>query len=431
VSRRAPRIAWRIALLSGMAAAVTALLSSLVPLVVLAISLDGSDGRSALLLVDSVKKGFERVRRTEPDVEKAARALFDEAAFADVTAEVWAASLLLAARGPGPLIGPAGEPPDRSARREGERIVVRDAGPDGLGISVAVPRSFSATVRRQMNLAFLVSALPVSILAGLVTSRWTHRALSPLSTLAVEVAARTPTLAWTPLVAPSADEEIVRLTDAFNATGGRLVAALSGERAFSAQASHALRTPLTRLAAHTSGDRGPVGRSIRTLQRLVDGLLLIVRRETSLHEHGFSVNIADVARQVASESDFPARLVVRAADEVFVRGDEDLLVAAVEHLVDNALKYAPAGSDIELSVREHEGLVMVAVKDEGPGLDDDERERVFEPFVRGRQAGAVDGSGLGLTLVRRIAEGHGGSVRAEKDGRGTRFEIRLPGWKPL
>ena len=113
-----------------------------------------------------------------------------------------------------------------------------------------------------------------------------------------------------------------------------------------------------------------------------------------------------------------------------MRGDEELLAAALEHLLDNAFAYAPAGTAIRLSAVGSGASVVLAVTDEGPGLAPGETDRVFEPFVRGSAAGASDGSGLGLALVRRIAEAHGGLVRAVTAGAGTRFEIVLPAWRP-
>ena len=143
-----------------------------------------------------------------------------------------------------------------------------------------------------------------------------------------------------------------------------------------------------------------------------------------------TANAADLLRQVAASRAGRSRLFeVEASDEVLVRGDEELLLAAVEHLVDNAVAYSPPGTTVHLAAGERDGTVTISVRDEGPGVASDDLERIFEPFVRGTTSGRTSGSGLGLALVRRIAAGHGGSVRAVPSGAGTSFEVNLPAWR--
>jgi signal transduction histidine kinase len=98
----------------------------------------------------------------------------------------------------------------------------------------------------------------------------------------------------------------------------------------------------------------------------------------------------------------------------------------VRILLDNALRYAPAGEPIDVSCGQDGGRVMVEVADRGPGVPEDERERIFERFHRGRKAGAEHGFGLGLAIGRELAERMGGTlVLAESEG-GARFRLTLP-----
>jgi two-component system sensor histidine kinase SenX3 len=114
-----------------------------------------------------------------------------------------------------------------------------------------------------------------------------------------------------------------------------------------------------------------------------------------------------------------------------VLGDETLLTTAVHNLVANAVQYSPANGHVGIGARSRDGVVEIAVTDQGVGIPDDEIDRVFERFYRGdparsRQTGGT-GTGLGLSIVKHIAENHGGEVRVwSRPGRGSTFTIRLP-----
>ena len=112
-----------------------------------------------------------------------------------------------------------------------------------------------------------------------------------------------------------------------------------------------------------------------------------------------------------------------------VKADPVLLEQALVNVLDNAAKYAPAGTAIRIAAERSEGLVRLVVEDEGPGIPEAERERVFDMFYRVREGdGAGKGTGLGLAIARGILEAHGGTIRAlsGREGRGTRIEIGLP-----
>ncbi|MCU1472150.1 cell wall metabolism sensor histidine kinase WalK [Amnibacterium sp.] len=124
-------------------------------------------------------------------------------------------------------------------------------------------------------------------------------------------------------------------------------------------------------------------------------------------------------------------VVVGKRSGLFVLGDETLLTTAVHNLVANAVQYSPPNGHVGIGARSRDGVVEIAVTDQGVGIPDEEIDRVFERFYRGdparsRQTGGT-GTGLGLSIVKHIAENHGGEVRVwSRPGRGSTFTIRLP-----
>ena len=222
---------------------------------------------------------------------------------------------------------------------------------------------------------------------------------------------------------------------------------------FAANVSHELKTPLALvrmfgemlLAGRVASEEKRrqylqiiVSESER-LTALIDNVLDFAKVERGKAAYDFSLGRAEgaVARAVdvlrhRAERDGVELTLDVAAGLPDVRHDGRALELAVINLVDNALKYGKGGGRIEVSVREAGARVQIAVTDHGPGIHPDDLERIFERFVRGRKAqeGQVRGSGIGLSLVRHIAEAHGGRVQAvspaTEDGLGSRFELELP-----
>jgi len=411
--------------------AVTAIVSAAVPLVLLGLQLNARDVRTAEGLVRAIEAGIVRERAEEPTLEDAARECLKESALDGVRMEVWGPTGLVAAKGPGAELGPGSDRAGGAVVRRAGRLIARGRGPSGLLVAVAVPLSFSQEVRREMSYALLLAVLPLSVVAALLSVRLARRALAPLESLATEVGHRRSSDPWKPFDDTSQDVEVARLTHALNEMGQRMTQALAAEREFAAYAAHALRTPLTRLVAESRRGAPPADGALETLRGLVESLLVLLRSDARFHETGSAVNLADIVRHVAvTHAGGSHVLTVEAPDEVLVRGDEELLLAAVEHLAENALTYSPPGSTILLSSSQGADAATVVVQDDGPGVGADELDRIFEPFVRGRTGQGSTGSGLGLALVRRIAVGHGGSARAVRSGAVTRFEVTLPAWKP-
>jgi two-component system sensor histidine kinase SenX3 len=134
------------------------------------------------------------------------------------------------------------------------------------------------------------------------------------------------------------------------------------------------------------------------------------------------------ANQVAADAD-GIRLVSGGSAGLKVYGDETLLTAAVHNLIANAIQYSPEGAHVGIGVRDSDGVVEIAVTDQGVGIPEDELDRVFERFFRVDPARSrhTGGTGLGLSIVKHVVQNHGGDIRVwSQQGRGSTFTIRLP-----
>jgi two-component system OmpR family sensor kinase len=301
--------------------------------------------------------------------------------------------------------------------------------------------------RVKVFLAFgVLGGALLALLAGLATAR---RAMEPITEL-TEAArrierARDPSLK---LPHPEADDEVAELARTLDAMLGALDAARSEtegallrQREFVADASHELRTPLTSVLANLelleeelSGEQREAAasalRSSRRMRRLVADLLLLARADAGRQAPHQPVDLSEVVTDAAAELEPVAgghEISVSAPAGARVDGARDELHRLVLNLMENALRHTDPGTAVEATVERRNGEVVLAVEDDGPGIPIDLREKVFERFYRG--TGDRSGSsGLGLSIVRAVAESHQGSVRLEEplDGRGARFVVRIP-----
>ncbi len=242
-------------------------------------------------------------------------------------------------------------------------------------------------------------------------------------------------------------DELQRLGETFDAMLGRLDEAFEGQRRFIHEASHELRNPLAVIRTNidvllADPDAGiddyrhamtVVQRSASRMGRLVDDLLVYADRGAPTSEQG-PVDVSRVVHDVAAEFLIPAdarglRLLASARSDLWVVGDRDMLRRALANLVANAVRLAPNGSSIRVAADRDGSWVWMAVEDEGPGIPPDQRELVFRRFWRGDDAKArQEGrSGLGLTIVRQIAEANRGTVRlVPSPTGGSTFVVWLP-----
>jgi signal transduction histidine kinase len=300
--------------------------------------------------------------------------------------------------------------------------------------------------------AIVLTAIPLLIVAAILSRLVARRALRPLSRIAAEADRATRRGFLSRLEQPSDPAEVATLAASFDRLFGRLDDRLRAERQFTQDAAHELRTPLTVLSGeleyalqeasmserHRSGLERAL-REVNTLSDLVEALLLLRRADSvPLHDGDtVPVNLADVVREIAQEltSRQPQRapdLSVAAGDETFIAGHGTLITAAIRNLLTNAFKFTRTAQPIRVAVTSEGDRCTVVVEDGGPGVPSPDRERVFDPFFRSGEArGSLDGVGLGLPILRRVARAHGGDVRLEESSLGgARFELSLPAWKP-
>jgi signal transduction histidine kinase len=215
----------------------------------------------------------------------------------------------------------------------------------------------------------------------------------------------------------------------------------SAMRRFLADASHELRTPIAALHAtvetllraqpprpERDALEAQLARESARLGGLVDDLLNLARLEASEALRRERVDITVLARQIASETRLGRTQVaidVKSAGGTIVAGDPDALGRALRNLLDNAVAATDGRGHIDVEVQRSDGAVRTRVSDDGPGVPPDERERIFEGFVRLDDA-ARPGAGLGLAIVRRIAQQHGGEVSCDDAALGACFTLRLP-----
>jgi signal transduction histidine kinase len=216
--------------------------------------------------------------------------------------------------------------------------------------------------------------------------------------------------------------------------------------------THELRTPLAVVRAYADllaeepplegrNSRDPDRREIRAgwhdsaleqierLDRLVDSILASVRRLDDAPAEVVTIDVGDVVHEVVAGLGpilHRHRAVVEGGRSLHVLADPPRLRQILEHLVENAVKYAPPDSSIALSWSLHEGVVRVAVSDEGPGIPAEWRERIFEPYAR-RDTHTARGSGIGLYAARRLGETMGARLWCEPaEPTGARFIVALP-----
>ena len=244
-------------------------------------------------------------------------------------------------------------------------------------------------------------------------------------------------------------DEVHALADTIDAMLARLDDAFTAQRRLIDDASHELRHPLAVIRTTTDAvlsrddvtaeerrhATGVVTRATTRMSGLVEDVLASARRAAPAFvetDVDLSEVVADVARDRSLLADEAAvGLVATVTPATMVIGDADALRRAVDNLVANAVRVAPAGSTVTVASGGERGWAWAAVRDEGPGIPDDDQERVFDRFWRGPEQTAGRGddqqTGLGLAIVRQIVESHGGAVALHsRVGEGSTFVLWLP-----
>jgi signal transduction histidine kinase len=324
------------------------------------------------------------------------------------------------------------------------RVLSRRAeGPDGP-VVIHVAGSLDDVAESADQLAStltLVIPLVAVVLAALVW--WlVGRTLRPVDEIRAEVAAMDGSDLGRRVPVPDSGDEIARLADTMNAMLDRVEQASLRQQRFVADASHELRSPLTRIRSELEVDLTHPERAdplathrsaleeTTALQRLVEDLLHLARSDagaTLVRDE--PVDLDDIVLHHAQNLRSFGGVTVDSTgvSAAQVRGDRDQLDRAVGNVSDNAARHATRR--VAFALTEHDGVAQLSISDDGPGIPPDARERVFERFTRldDARAPGSGGAGLGLAIARDVIERHGGTIVLDPDHRpGTRFVITLP-----
>jgi heavy metal sensor kinase len=352
----------------------------------------------------------------------------------------------LAAQASGQIVTVSGTPP-------AFRVLSRHALVGGKPVVIQVARS-EAPMRRELQelTLFLMLGLPFGVAAaGLGGYALARGALAPLTRMAARARSITAARLNDRIPVDNPRDELGRLAVVFNQTLERLEESFQQMQRFTGDVSHELRTPLTairtvgevalREARSPAAYRGTIGSMLEEADRLtclVDRLLTLSRAASApAHLQIETVDLRELARDVASHLSVLAEengqsIVVPPRHQqgpALCDVDRLMLRQAVINLVDNAIKYSPANSDIQVCVSASDAAATLEVSDSGPGIAPDRAARIFDRFYRAGEGSVVNraGVGLGLSIAKWAVEANRGELTWEaRPGGGTIFRIAIP-----
>jgi len=320
----------------------------------------------------------------------------------------------------------------------------RGAGPGMAGGGPAFAEARRAALRADLwraNLQSAAIALLVAAAVGMVLAARLARPLRSLTTTANRYASGERMAR----ADESGRDEVAEVARAFNRVADNLRREEEQQQRLIADIAHELRTPLTVLKGELEAledglmEAEPdtfrrLGEEVTLLERLVQDLRLLTQAESGeLALHRGSVDLSALVREATTSFATHARhrdiTLVPDLAPVTLEADADRLKQVLSNLLENAVRHAPAGSRIDVGLGRVGGHALLSVRDRGPGIPDDERERVFQRFYRldPARSRATGGSGLGLAIVRSLVELHGGSVAAATHPQGGAvLTVRLP-----
>lgn len=353
----------------------------------------------------------------------------------------------------------------KAVATESKPFTIKADGPDFRAIAVILPRtgdtvlvaqSLDAVEKTAHQLAFLFGFIGLIVLLLIaIASRYVIRiGMRPLENVerTAEKIAAGDLSARLPDAKPTT--EVGRLVNSLNTMLSRIEESFAARtesegrlRRFVADASHELRTPLTAIRGFAELHRqgavtgetetkelvARIERESMRMSALVEDLLVLARMDQGPKMEIKPVNLSELvtdAVQSARAAGPGHPITLDAGQEIYALGDANRIYQVVANLLANARVHTPVGTQINVAIKQSEKEVQVAVSDNGPGLSDENREKIFERFFRvdpSRQRTGAEGSGLGLSIVDAVMRSHGGHVSVDsKLGEGSTFTLHFP-----
>jgi len=322
-----------------------------------------------------------------------------------------------------------------------------EVGEARYAVQVAMSLDDAYAVMRTGRWLFLSMSVIILVGIGVTSALLARRVLAPIDQMVRRARDIGEANLSHRLPHPGTADEIGRLVETLNDMLGRLDRSFDAQRRFTADASHELRSPLSRLRAElevtlrrprTAEEYGETLRScldeVERLQALTDELLKLARIDSRLEpELPEAIPVGEIVRAavavVAAEAESRSvALEVAPAPEVLVNAAPGAAKLALANILHNAVKFSPSGGLVKTAVTVARGEAVVAVSDTGPGVSPEELSRLFERFYRGQAARSTDaaGVGLGLAIARALVERQGGRISVETGtGRGATFSVHL------
>lgn len=317
--------------------------------------------------------------------------------------------------------------------------------PLGQIIEVAQPNIVRSDTAVQAAKNVLLPLLIMMLLVGLVIWLIVGKGFSALSATAKAIEHRSPA-SLAPLPMKGLPIEISPLVKALNLLLSQLDDSLKAQKRFASDAAHELKTPLTALAmqvqlvqrAKTEEARNKalsmLKEGIKRADRLINQLLTMTRLDPEnrsksllpLDLHALAQSVVEELSPIAAKKNIEIK--ANGNSPVIVVGNEDALRLLINNLCDNAIRYTQDSGHIQINTSVEHDKAEIEVSDDGPGIPETERERIFERFYRAEGTRTIPGTGIGLAIVRRVAEIHGGHpyVSTGINGKGASFRIEFP-----
>lgn len=307
----------------------------------------------------------------------------------------------------------------------------------------------SAAILRDLEsvlIEVLGASLLVSLLLGLGGGYWiSSRHLARVDTISAAAQSIISGDLKQRIPVRATNDELDRLAMTLNAMLDRIDDLMESLRQVSNDIAHDLRTPLSRLrhrldSALRSEEPAPPTRAqleaaVADTDAILDtfgALLRIAQIEAGTRRSGFSeIDLGEIVANVCDAyaptlQDQGKQLDVNAGTDIGLNGDRDLLMQLVANLIENAIRHTPAGTRVAIDLTQRPDALVLSYSDDGPGVPSDQRARILDRFYRADQSRRTPGSGLGLSLVKAVADLHGATVDVGDNDPGLAIEIRFP-----